>query len=79
MLEWIVSFFQDIGQMLSGVVNFAVTLVDGLLTLLTMLPSLIADMTSAVGFLPSVLTTFFGVSVTVTVVFLIAGRGKGGD
>lgn len=78
-MDWFVSFFQDIAQTLSGVVNFIVTLVSGLLTLIKMLPSLIADMTSAVGFLPGVLTTFFGVSVTVTVIFLIAGRGQGGE
>ena len=78
-MDWIISFFKDLAQTLSGIVNFVVTLVDGLLTLIGMLPSLIADMTTAVGFLPTVLTTFFGVSVTVTIVFLIAGRGQGGD
>lgn len=78
-MDWIISFFQDISQTLSGIVNFLVTLVDGLLSLIKMLPSLIADMTSAVGFLPTILTTFFGVSVTVTVIFLIAGRGQGGE
>ena len=78
-MDWIISFFQDIAQTLSGVVNFVVTLVGGLLSLIEMLPSLIADMTTAVGFLPPILTTLFGVSVTVTVIFLIAGRGQGGD
>lgn len=78
-MDWIISFFQDIAQTLSGVVNFLVTLVSGLLTLIKMLPSLIADMTSAVGYLPTVLTTFFGISVTVTVIFLLAGRGQGGE
>lgn len=78
-MDFIISFIQDFIQIISGVVNFVVTLVDGLLTLLEMLPSLIADMTSAVGFLPTVLTTFFGVSVTVTIIFLIAGRGQGGE
>ena len=78
-MNWLISFFQDISQMLSGVVNFVVTLVDGLLSLIKMLPSLIADMTTAVGFLPMVLTTFFGVSVTVTIIFLIAGRGQGSE
>lgn len=78
-MTWIINFFKDLAQTLSGIVNFAVTLVNGLLSLIEMLPSLIADMTSAVGFLPTVLTTFFGVSVTVTVIFLIAGRGQGGD
>lgn len=78
-MEWIINFFKDLAQTLSGIVNFVVTLVTGLLSLIEMLPSLIADMTSAVGFLPTVLTTFFGVSVTVTVIFLIAGRGQGGD
>lgn len=78
-MDWFISFFQDIAQTLSGIVNFVVTLVDGLLTLIQMLPSLIADMTSAVGFLPTILTTFFGVSVSVTIIFLIAGRGQGGE
>lgn len=78
-MKWLIEFFKDLGSTLSGIINFAVTLVQGLLSLLEMLPSLIADMTTAVGFLPTVLTTFFGVSVTVTVVFLIAGRGQGGD
>lgn len=78
-MEWIINFFKDLAQTLSGIVNFVVTLVTGLLSLIEMLPSLIADMTTAVGFLPTILTTFFGVSVTVTVIFLIAGRGQGGD
>lgn len=78
-MDWIISFFKDLAQTLSGIVNFVVTLVDGLLSLIEMLPSLIADMTTAVGFLPTVLTTFFGVSVTVTIIFLIAGRGQGGE
>lgn len=78
-MDWIISFFKDLAQTLSGIVNFVVTLVDGLLSLIKMLPSLIADMTTAVGFLPTVLTTFFGVSVTVTIIFLIAGRGQGGE
>lgn len=78
-MDWFISFFQDIAQTLSGVVNFVVTLVTGVGTLLKMLPSLIADMTSAVGYLPTILTTFFSISVTVTVIFLIAGRGQGGE
>lgn len=78
-MTWIINFIKDFAQTISGIVNFAVTLVQGLLTLIGMLPSLIADMTTAVGFLPTILVTFFGVSVTVTVVFLIAGRGHGGE
>lgn len=78
-MDWIISFFQDISQTLSGIVNFLVTMVDGLLSLIQMLPSLIADMTTAVNFLPYQLTIFFSVSVSVTVIFLIAGRGQGGE
>ncbi len=78
-MDWIISFFQDIAQTLSGIVNFLVTMVDGLLSLLKMLPSLIADMTTAVNFLPHQLTIFFSVSVSVTIIFLIAGRGQGGE
>lgn len=78
-MDWIISFFEDIAQTLSGIVNFLVTMVDGLLSLIEMLPSLIADMTTAVNFLPYQLTIFFSVSVSVTVIFLIAGRGQGGE
>lgn len=78
-MNYIISFIQDLAQILSGIINFVVTLANGLLTLFKMLPSLIADMTSAVGFLPAVLTAFFSVSVTVTIIFLIAGRGQGGE
>ncbi len=78
-MEWIINFFQSIWEMVSGVANFLVTMVTGLLDLFKMLPDLIADMTTAVGFLPAVLTTFFAISLTVTIVFLVAGRGQGGE
>lgn len=78
-MSYIIGFLEDIIQTFAGVINFILTLYEGVKTLFEMLPSLIADMTSAVGFLPMVLTTFFGVSVTVTIIFLLVGRGQGGD
>ena len=79
MLQWIQDFFTSIGNMIGGLLNLIVTAGQGLLTLVQMLPSLISDMSFAVGLLPTVLVTFFSISLTVTIIYLILGRGTGGE
>lgn len=78
MIQWIIDFFTSLIDMLKGVLNLLVTAFNGLISIVKMLPSLITDMSTAVGLLPTVLATFFSISLTVTIIFLILGRGKGG-
>lgn len=78
-IQWLIDFVTSLGDMLKGILNLFVTAFSGLISLVQMLPSLISDMSTAVGLLPTVLVTFFGISLTVTIIYLILGRGKGGE
>ena len=77
--QWFIDLFKGIFTMLQGVLNLLVTAFNGLINIVKMLPSLITDMSLAVGLLPTVLVTFFSISLTVTIIYLILGRGKGGE
>lgn len=78
-MQWLINFFTDLSNILSGVINVVISLVKVLVTLITSLPAYISTLTSCVGYLPEVLITWFGLCITVTVIFLILGRRQGGD
>lgn len=79
MLQWFIDLINSIFTTFGAIFNLFKSAIDGLISLLKMLPVLITDMTTAVGLLPTVLVTFFSISLTVTIIYLVLGRGKGGD
>lgn len=78
-MQFIVNFIKELGSILGSLLQFAVSLVNGLINLITALPSYISQLTACVSYLPEQLITWFSIGLTVTVIFLILGRRQGGD
>lgn len=78
-MSFIVDWLKELSGIVGGLLQFLLSLVRGLLNLIQALPSYLNQLTTCVGFLPEVLITWFGIGVTVTVIFLILGRRQGGD
>lgn len=78
-MSFIVEWIKELSGTIGGLLQFLLSLVKGLLNLIQALPSYLNQLTTCVGYLPEVLITWFGIGVTVTVIFLILGRRQGGD
>lgn len=78
-MSYIINWIDELSGILGGLLQFLVSLVKGLLDLIQSLPSYLSQLTTCIGFLPEVLVTWFGIGITVTVIFLILGRRQGGD
>lgn len=78
-MNYIVKWIDELSGILGGLLQFLVSLVKGLLNLIQSLPSYLSQLTTCIGYLPEVLVTWFGIGITVTVIFLILGRRQGGD
>lgn len=78
-MSYIVDFIKELSGTIGGLLQFLLSLVKGLLNLIQALPSYINQLTTCVGYLPEVLITWFGIGITVTVIFLVLGRRDGGD
>lgn len=78
-MSFIVNWIKELSGTLGGLLQFLLSLVKGLLNLIQALPSYINQLTTCVGYLPEVLITWFGIGITVTVIFLVLGRRDGGD
>ena len=74
MLDWIINFFSSIGDTINSLINLLVSLIKGTFDLFAMLPTIITLLVDSIGFLPSVVSLFAFLSVTVSVVYLVAGR-----
>lgn len=78
-MSYIINWIDELSGILGGLLQFLVSLVKGLLNLIQSLPSYLSQLTTCIGYLPEVLVTWFGIGITVTVIFLILGRRQGGD
>lgn len=78
-MSFIVDWIKELSGTIGGLLQFFLSLVKGLLNLIQALPSYINQLTTCVGYLPEVLITWFGIGITVTIIFLILGRRDGGD
>lgn len=78
-MSFIVDWIKELSGTIGGLLQFLLSLVKGLLNLIQALPSYINQLTTCVGYLPEVLITWFGIGITVTVIFLVLGRRDGGD
>ncbi len=78
-MSFIVDWIKELSGTIGGLLQFLLSLVKGLLNLIQALPSYINQLTTCVGYLPEVLITWFGIGITVTIIFLILGRRDGGD
>lgn len=78
-MSFIVDWIKELSGTIGGLLQFLLSLVKGLLNLIQALPSYINQLTTCVGYLPEVLITWFGIGITVTIIFLVLGRRDGGD
>ncbi len=76
MLDWIKNFLESLWDIILSLVGFVEQIAKGLTDLLKYLPEVVSMVTSSIGWLPSVLTVFATLSITVSVIMLIAGRNN---
>lgn len=78
-MQWLINFFGGLVDTLSSIFSFLISAITGLLDIISQLPTYIAFVLNMAGQLPTVFLGFFTAGVTISVVFLIVGRGEGGD
>ena len=76
MLDWIKNFLESLWDIILSLVGFVEQIAKGLFDLLKYLPEVVSMVSSSIGWLPSVLTVFATLSITVSVIMLIAGRNN---
>lgn len=72
----IISFFTDIAEIISSVIDFLINLVKSLIEFITMIPTMVKFVTESIAYLPGALLVFASMSITISVIFLMIGRGK---
>ena len=72
--KYIADFLGSIWGALQSLFSFVISTVKGLLSVFLMLPKFITYVTSAIGFLPSLLATFAVATVAIAIVYLVIGR-----
>ena len=77
MLAWMQTFFSSLGDIINSLIQFVTGVVNGLFSLIKMLPSILSVSSTAVGYLPSLFAAFAALTIAVCVIFLIVGRNVG--
>lgn len=67
-MQWFLDIF-------SSLVNFVISIITGLIDVIKMLPSIISTLTTSIGFLPDFLIVFSTITLVISIVYLLAGRG----
>lgn len=75
----VIDFLKQIVEFIGMLIDFAVQLVTGLFDLLKLIPHAVSLLTESLGILPAFLVAFAGVTITVSVIFIIVGRESGGS
>lgn len=74
----IAAFFDFLVTAIGSLCNLAISVVKGIIRLITLIPTAVEVLTVSIGILPSVLAGFASITITVCVIFLLAGRDQGG-
>lgn len=74
--NWLQSFAQSIADAVVSIFSLLGNLLSAVFDLVKMLPTVISTITLSIGFLPSMLLVFASLSITVSVIMLIAGRNN---
>ena len=72
------SFFSSIWDIVTSIIEFFKSFIEGLFTFFKLLPGLIAQAITAIGFLPSLVIVFATLTITISVIMIIVGRESGG-
>lgn len=77
MLAWIQTFLTSLGDILNSVLQFFIGVVQGLFSLIKMLPEIMSVSSTAIGYLPSLFAGFAALTISICIIFLIVGRSVG--
>lgn len=74
MLDWLVNAFNSLCSVVMSVLQLLGSLAKSIFDLVMLLPSIVSLLVDSIGFLPSVVSLFAVLSISVSVIYLIAGR-----
>lgn len=77
-MSYIIDFLKELGSFFQTLIDMVVNLLQQLLTFIMLIPVGVNMLITSVGYLPSILIVFATLSITVSVIYLILGRGQGG-
>lgn len=77
-MSYIIDFLKELGQFFQTALDMAVNFIQQLLTFIKLIPVGVTMLFTSVGYLPSILIVFATLSITVSVIYLVLGRGQGG-
>lgn len=77
MISMIQNFFEWLFDTAGTLLNFFVSIVEGLLELFKMFPKIMRMIFHAIGYLPSIFVVFVTITISVYIIYLIVGRSAG--
>lgn len=77
MLAWIQNFLISIGDIINSLIKFVTGVINGLFSLIKMLPSIYSAAYMGIGYLPDILKAFAFLTIAICVIFIIVGRNTG--
>lgn len=77
-MNYIIDFLKELGSFFHTLLDMVVNLIQQLITFIMLIPVGVNMLVTSVGYLPSILIVFATLSITVSVIYLVLGRGQGG-
>lgn len=77
-MKWIQEALQSLLDGLQTIFDFVVSLVTGLIDVVKFLPRVFSTLFSSIGQMPSFLTAFAVLTVTILILYIVVGRDNGG-
>lgn len=77
-MSYIIDFLKELGDFFHTVIDIAVNFIHQFITFVRLIPYGVNMLITSVGYLPSILIVFATLSITVSVIYLVLGRGQGG-
>lgn len=74
MLDWLINAFNSLCSVVMSVIQLVISLLKSVFDLIMLLPSIVSLLVDSIGFLPSVVSLFAVLSISVSVIYLVAGR-----
>ena len=77
-MNYIIDFLKELGSFFQTLIGMVVNLIQQLITFVLLIPVGVNMLITSVGYLPSILIVFATLSITISVIYLVLGRGQGG-
>lgn len=77
-MNYIIDFLKELGSFFQTLIDMVVNLIQQLITFVMLIPVGVNMLITSVGYLPSILIVFSTLSITISVIYLVLGRGQGG-